>query len=330
MFLLPACPAVAYSPSLPAQAYQDQVRTAERLVEACSATAAVCDPAALPVDAEVQSAGGTDFRASWLWLREAVGAARKAPASERMESMRAAEEHLVESARLAGSAGSPGSAFGPAQDVAAGVLARPEFQPGAGPTWLDRQFAKLQDWFLRLLLSMDRIGAHNPWIAPLIEWSCFLLAGGGLVFFIRRSLARSALRIALGSEAAAQVSPRDATDWARAAEQHRAAGAWREAIHCLYWAAIVSLEGRRAWRANPTRTPREYLRLLAPASAARAALAGLTRSFERVWYGHAEATESDFRTAEMAYAALGAADLKRNTEAGSREPDGLAASMGAP
>jgi hypothetical protein len=89
-----------------------------------------------------------------------------------------------------------------------------------------------------------------------------------------------------------------AEDWARMAEEHAAAGAWREAVHCLYWAAIVLLEGRRAWRHNPTRTPREYVRLLKPGSAQQQGLRGLTQSLERSWYGQREATAEDFRRAQ--------------------------------
>ena len=169
---------------------------------------------------------------------------------------------------------------------------------------------------------MNHLGEKIPWLAPLIEWSCFLLAAGGLVYFIRRSLARQALRIALGENAAAaQRNGRDTTDWARLAEERAAGGDWREAIHCLYWAVITSLEVRRAWRFNPTRTPREYVRLLSPHSPAQRALRDLTRSFERVWYGHGEATEAEFRSAQSNLAAIAAADLKRSA--------GIEAGMGA-
>ncbi len=205
------------------------------------------------------------------------------------------------------------NAFREAQGAAAKVLARGEFQTAAGPTWLDRQFAKLQDWFLRLLTGMDHLGSKNPWLAPLMEWTCFLLAAGGLVFFVRRSLMRGALRIALGEgAAAAQVSGRDTTDWVRQAEEHRARAEWREGIHCLYWAAIASLESRRAWRPNPTRTPREYLRLLPLGSGAERALAGLNAELERAWYGQREAGQAAFEAAERALAAVAAADLKRD------------------
>ncbi len=100
-------------------------------------------------------------------------------------------------------------------------------------------------------------------------------------------------------------------DWARLAEERAAAQDWREAIHCLYWAAIVALESRQAWRPNPTRTPREYLRLLRPGSEAQRLLRALTGLFERVWYGHGEIGEAEYRAAQASFAALSAADLRR-------------------
>lgn len=227
--------------------------------------------------------------------------------------MHDAADHLKEiSAQTAGTATAlTDGTFVPARTAAAAILSRSEFAPDAGPSWFDRQLAKVQDWFLRLLLGMDRLGTHHPWLAPLIEWTCFLLAAGGLVFSIRRTLARSDLRIALGAGAMPSWSGRESTDWARLGEEHANAGRWRDAVHCLYWAAIASLESRRAWRPNPTRTPREYLQLLPP-STAGSALRELTRILERVWYGGAEATETDFNAALAALSTIASANLKRD------------------
>jgi hypothetical protein len=69
-------------------------------------------------------------------------------------------------------------------------------------------------------------------------------------------------------------------------------------VHCLYWAAIVMLEGRRLWRANRARTPREYLPLLEAGSVRQRALGGLTRIFERIWYGLRPASRQDFERAQ--------------------------------
>jgi hypothetical protein len=83
----------------------------------------------------------------------------------------------------------------------------------------------------------------------------------------------------------------------------------------LYWAAIVLLEARRAWRHNPTRTPREYVRLLKPGSARQRALRGLTQVFERVWYGLREADAAEYARAREMYEAL-VADAAETVAAG--------------
>ena len=305
---------------IPAQNFAAQTAAAQTTVAACAKAAPACDPSTLPADAFVKRPDGTTFRGSWLWLREALAAARDKPGPERLAAMHEADAHLNEIAEQTRRTEAPRDRLGFTQagHAAAQVLSRPEFATETGPSWFDREVARVQDWFLRLLVGMDRLGTHHPWLAPLLEWACFLLAAGGLVFFVRRSLARANLRISLGEATPPSWSGREATGWARLAEQYGADAAWRDAVHCLYWAAIVSLEERRAWRPDPARTPREYLRLLAPASAAQTALREITRIFERLWYGHAEATGEDFAAAKTALATIAAANLK--PEATTRQP----------
>ncbi len=289
-----------------------QVTAAQHLAGDCRSDASACNPAKLPADAEVQAADGRSFRASWFWLREAVAAAKGVPAKERAALMTQAVAHLEEIGGEAAAAAPRSGNTAAAEALATRVLARGEFQTSAGPTWIDRQVARLQDWVLHALVGMNRLGSHYPWLAPATEWACFLLAAGGLLFFVRRSLTRQALRVRLGEAGAAVDLPgRETTDWARLATEHGAAERWREGIHCLYWAAIASLEGRRAWRPNPTRTPREYLRLLPAGSEVGRALKGLTARFERVWYGKPRIGESDFRAAQGEFERILAADLRR-------------------
>ena len=304
--------------------FQQQVVAAEQTVAACRIAATACDAGSLPLAPEQVSRGpgAAAFPVGWQWLRDAIDAARTGPAADRVTSMQAAEGHLAEWATEPGNAGSGGvgssADFVRARRAANGVLARSEFSTSIeGPSWFDRQVARLMDWVSRLFLGMDRLGTRNPWLAGLIEWSCFLLAVGGLLFLLRRSLQRQTLRIALGEGAAvARRTDRDAADWTRLAEEQGATGEWREAIHCLYWAAIASLEARRAWRFNPSRTPREYLRLLRAGSEAERALGTLTRSFERVWYGHAEADEAAFGAAQANFAAVQRAELRVGSATG--------------
>jgi hypothetical protein len=100
------------------------------------------------------------------------------------------------------------------------------------------------------------------------------------------------------------VWTREASDWAQRAEGFAKEAAWRDAVHCLYWAAIVLLESRRAWRHNPTRTPREYVQLLKAGSAQQEGLRALTRIFERTWYGLRETDEQEYAEARGLFEGL--------------------------
>jgi hypothetical protein len=67
------------------------------------------------------------------------------------------------------------------------------------------------------------------------------------------------------------------------------AGHVRDAARVAYRAAVRRLEEEGALRADEARTPREYLRLLPSPHRRRPALAALTATFERIWYGSSAA-----------------------------------------
>ncbi len=288
--------------TVPFSVFQAQTVAARQLIAGCRGTAAACDAASLPAPQRVSGGPAGAFTTNWGWLREALNGAKNASATDRQKAMQAADEHLTALVRDAGALApaTETAAFNQARAAANRALARDEFRAAEGPTWFDRQIAKLQDWVLRLFTGMDRLGKRAPWLAPAVEWGCFALAAAGLLWFVRQSLARQALRISL-SEGAMQ--------------ERAAAEDWRDAVHCLFWAAIALMEGRRAWKANATRTPREYLRLLKPGSEAQGALRELTRVFERTWYGHGEAGASAYEAALRSYQALEAARPERSASA---------------
>ena len=301
------------STPVPLSTFAAQLTSAKRQAQGCSANAAACEASGLPGHEQVEGGPGGPFRADWQWFGDALAGAKTVPEGTRAQTMNVVQRHLAELGNEAGApSGVPGALFGRARTAANAALARDEFRAADGPTWVERQLARLQDWLLRLFTGMNRLGKRAPWLAPLIEWSCFGLAAAGLLLFVRQSLARQTLRIALSEGAAlATRGDRGAANWEQLAAERAAARDWREAIHCQYWAAIASLEHRRAWKPNATRTPREYLRLLRPGSEAQRALRELTRAFERVWYGHAEASEALYRAALGSFHALEAARPER-------------------
>jgi hypothetical protein len=191
-----------------------------------------------------------------------------------------------------------------AQEAVGKILAGEEFQR-AEPTWWDHQKSRMRGWLARLFRGVDRLTTSAPWVGKLLQWVLFTAAAVGLLLWVWRTVQRQRLRVADGT------GPLQATGWAKemedwrgVAEDQAGRGAWREAIHALYWAAIVHLERQRAWRHNPARTPREYVRLLRPGSAEQRDLRGLTSALERTWYGQRPAEAAEYGEARASFERL--------------------------
>ncbi len=313
--LLLACPAIARAAELmpvsPAQFRADVTRL-QGVVAACTQSAAACDPAQVGADESVGDTAKGGFVMHWQWLRDSLDHARTTKGN-RAATLNDASARLSEIAQesepkaAAGADAGAGQSFGPARAAATAILARAEFQAAKEPTWWDRQKAKLWQWLAQFFDGVGRLGSAAPWLGRLLEWLLFTGAAVGLLFFLLRNVARQRLRVALGAGGVqATAWDRESTDWSRLAEEHAAVGQWRDAVHSLYWAAIVLLEARRAWRHNPARTPREYVRLLRAGSAQHKALRGLTQIFERVWYGLREAGAEEYARARGLYDQLAA------------------------
>jgi hypothetical protein len=193
-----------------------------------------------------------------------------------------------------------------AQAAAREVLSRAEFQPPQ-LTWWDRLKTKMFGWLSLLFMGIDRLTTSSPWLGRLLEWLLFLGAAVALLVWLLRMVRRQRMRVTLGGAAQASTGwARESEDWQRLAQEQAAQGAWREAIHALYWAAIVLLEQRRAWRHNPARTPREYVRLLRPGSPEQSELRGLTSALERTWYGQRAARAEEYGEAQQSFERLAA------------------------
>ena len=289
------------------QAFRSDVIRMQGLVAACAANAAACDAAKVAGDEQVGDVAHGGFEVHWAWLRHALDVAKNAKDKDRDVVLRDCAGRLQEMAEESEEAATESDSQ--AQATADAVLRRPEFQYNSEPTWWDRQKAKWLGWLMRLFDGLSEFGAKTPILAPLME---ALLIGGaavGLVVFLIRVAARQRRLASLSAGAVQAVAwEREATDWAQMAARHAEAEEWREAVHCLYWSAIVLLESRRAWRHNPSRTPREYVRLLKPGSAQQQGLRGLTQIFERVWYGFGDADRAKYERARESYDRLALSD----------------------
>lgn len=218
------------------------------------------------------------------------------------------EEPIVSTRAPAAPSGGALSAqeFSRAQAAAQKILAGAEFQRQP-PTLWDIIKEKIGEALVRAFVGIDRVTTKSPWMGRALEWMLFVAAAVGLIVWGLRAVQRQRLRVALGGaplKTAERARERD--DWWRLSEVEAARGAWREAIHAVYWAAIIHLENRRAWRHNPARTPREYVRLLKPGSVEQLELRRLTGALETNWYGRHITREEEYQAARESFERLAA------------------------
>ncbi len=332
VLLSAALPTWAALKSMSVADVRADVERLQGVVAGCAANGGPACVGAVGDDLRVGDTKQGGYEVHWDWLRDVLEKSKDLDADKREELLRdsAARLSRMES-ELGATEGAPPERkeFARARVVADTVLALPEFQRKDTTTWWDRVMGFIGAWLARLLSGIARAGAAAPWLGPVVIWTLFLSAAAGLLFLVLRSLRRQRLQISLAGAAGAKTAwDREATDWAKRAEAFANGGEWREAVHCLYWAAIVSLESRRAWRHNPTRTPREYLRLLKPGSAQQRGLRGLTRIFERVWYGLREGRAEEYAEARGLYEALSSGVVERAGGADEAKRSGAAIGEG--
>jgi hypothetical protein len=281
------------------------------LVAECRGNAAACDPARVGNDDRV-AAGTSDagFDVRWSWLWDVILKAKDAKLADRDTLLRDADARLIDQSREAGiDAGPPVPATPPtdfkhARTDADGILARSEFRHVTGNSFWDLLMAKFFSWLSRFFGGVSTLGQRAPWLGPVIMYGFLLLALSGLVVWVLRVLDRQRLVVRVESSSAIAAWQDASRNWAKLAEVSAEAGDWREAVHCLYWASVTELEGRRVWRQNNARTPREYLRLVPPDAPQHKPLRVLTQLLERVWYGLAPAGRSDYDAALAVYQEL--------------------------
>jgi hypothetical protein len=282
------------------QAHLEKLRT---LVETCEANASACDPKAVGEDEQVQlqglgvGANVNSFEAHYDWLRAALASARNADDKTRGDKLKTAEARLDEDLHEASGQNSAGTDVAVARRKADAILGHPEFATVHEDSIWERIWARVLFWLDSLFNSVARFGTRSPWIGPVMEWGLIGLALIGLAVWAMRVLQRQ--RLAVRVEAARQIEPWEETarNWRVLAEEQAAHGDWREAVHCLYWASIAVLEGRRMWTPNRSRTPREYVRLLESGSSRWKLLRQQTQGFEHVWYGLHDAAQQDYERA---------------------------------
>jgi hypothetical protein len=282
--------------------YRGHLSSLKTLVETCRQSAVECDAKKVGDDERVE---GAAFQTRWSWLRGELSDARNPTQPERQKLLQEAAARLEEDAALADETTlQPVDTFQHARKQADEVLSRPEFRTVAQESYWEREIAKFWQWVDEVFGGVSRFGKRSPWLVPLMEWGSITLAAAALLMWVFRAMQRQRLAVRIESSMTAEMWQKESDDWAELARIEAAKQDWRAAVHCLYWATIVMMEGRKLWRQNRARTPREYLLLLEPGSKMQQTLRRLTQLFERIWYGLRPAAESDYASALVLFEEL--------------------------
>ncbi len=275
---------------------------------------------ALPRNQTVES-DGESCSVDNAWLHNALHGMKRddfAKLSQILESLHAIEARVAERQGAARPTDSKEWAKGRLESI----LARPEYvTQSRGPNALQRLLGDFLRWLLKLLPK--RTPNVNPnstkWI-NLIAQIGVVVAGLLLVLFIVKLLMerfkregkikvrkKKEPRIVLGERLEPEQT---ATDLLSEAEELARRGELRAAIRKAYIALLVELGDRRFISLAQHKTNRDYLNALRSVPQLHSRMRGLTDSFERHWYGFANATENDWQEFRTGY--LAAREIESN------------------
>ena len=201
---------------------------------------------------------------------------------------------------------------GAAKQKLESILARPEYASASrGPTALTRLIRDFIRWIESLLPDLPdaqpgrpSFGSYVVMIA-IVALAVLIVVYVGWLLFRRfkqpvklRVRKKREARIVLGE----RLRPEDtATDLLAEAEALARNGDLRAAIRKGYIALLVELGDRNVISLAQYKTNRDYLRSVSSRPQLYSPLRRLTESFERHWYGFAQATPNDWQDFRAGY-----------------------------
>jgi hypothetical protein len=284
------------------RAHLDRLR---QLVAECGRVVTACIPASVGDDDRIVAAGAQPHVERYGWLRDLLEDRNDPKHHQRDEFLPRATQRLAE--QEAEMDTPPQAAPLTAKQRAARdvVLSGKEFRTTQDYSLMERIGAWISERLAKLFGGVSRLGRMAPWLGKALQWGTLVLAAVVLCLWVYRALDRQRLALGkLGGDTMRAQADAESRAWAELARTHASHGEWRDAVHCLYWASIVTLEDRRALRRSGTRTPREALQLMDAASQLLEPLRAQTGAFERIWYGLQPASESDYNEALAHYRVL--------------------------
>jgi len=271
--------------------------------------------AALPKNMQVEFEKGT-WSTDNTWLHTALDELEAAPAEERwtrleslLESLRALDDRVREFEN----AQKVFEHKGATKQRMESILARPEYATAAhGPNALTRFIRDLIHWIQKMLPSGP--SPMDAGRAQLISRIIMIVVVGVAVLMILYVLWQLYKRYQrpLGARARKKRGPRivlgerlqpdqTAGDLLAEAEALARSGDLRAAIRKGYIALLVELGDRNVISLAQYKTNRDYLRAVSNVPQLHSPLKRLTESFERHWYGFAQATPNDWQDFRARY-----------------------------
>jgi hypothetical protein len=181
------------------------------------------------------------------------------------------------------------------------ILAGNEFAAVHPPSPWDLFRQRLAAWVNRLLDKIFGGIERYPIGGKILFWSVMIVTVGFIALWLFRFMV-SRDRMDILPAGKIVSASRTWQEWIRMAREAAARKDFREAVHSAYWAGIARLEDTGVVPKDRTKTPREYLRLVAAASENelaqrpiyRVPLGELTKRLERIWYANRGAGPEDF------------------------------------
>jgi hypothetical protein len=174
------------------------------------------------------------------------------------------------------------------------VLAQPEFQRGPAALWAEDLRRRITRWIVDLFERMGMRSGTGGFVATALAWSVGIAALCALAWWLVGRLVGTSRPGGFGFDPAPSQR-RSSRWWARAAVDAHTSGDTRQAARCAFRSAVARLEEDGVWRTDDSRTPREYLRLVAPSHRHRPILLDIVTRFELAWYGAARPSPDDGR-----------------------------------
>lgn len=192
------------------------------------------------------------------------------------------------------------------------ILQRPEYaRKVKQESALSRLLEKFLDWIKSWLPQPKPFSPGSAGIiSQIAQWFVIILALGVLAFVLKLFLPRllrgrrpkrkskAKARIVLGERLEPDQSALDLLSEAEALARR---GELRAAIRRAYIALLVELGDRKIISLAQYKTNRDYLRAVREVEPLYGNVKQLTESFERHWYGLAQATEHDWLAFRSAY-----------------------------